>query len=214
MKAHRWRLPNDVSVVHQVESQQRALRRMLDLTRPFPVQQSVLRAQDWMRSFRLQPSALRALDVTRPYRLSGSAFLAPDITSLVRLQQERLRELMDPQLPVLRYHEWLRSAVAPSALAELASYRADLASWMATAIPGDGVVDDHDAVWFGAPSWDVLVWELQTLLKSLETITSTLGVAKVGLHAPVSDALLAVMLLLVVVGELALHVAHGPPDGP
>lgn len=67
--------------------------------------------------------------------------------------------------------------------------------------------DDEGGVWFGVESWSALVWELVTLLKALEFITTGMWAAKGVLKAPIPISVLYLASMAVVAGELAARFA-------
>lgn len=96
----------------------------------------------------------------------------------------------------------------PEGLAEqMAAYQAGLLADLTSTIPAEADDDEVDKVWFGAESWSRLVWEMVTILKCAELITTGMTAARAELDAPFPDGVLYLLWIFIAAGELAAHFA-------
>lgn len=212
-----------------------AVKRMLDQQRRLAewLQPRVLRMVEQQQRLAeaMQPAITRTVEQQRQL----AELMQPSVIQTLE-QQRRLAELVQPsvqrivenqrQLERLLRPAWAdaQARLAPfadgAALEAFLDYQQTLASRMVEFAEADALEVDTDEaidpdVWFGARSWAYLLWEIEGLLKTLELLTAGLGAARLTLNAPISEAYLAVIVMLIVAGELALYFAKGgPEDGP
>lgn len=118
-------------------------------------------------------------------------------------RQERIASFMEsPGFRSLRDHleEWQEQLSAPF-VRQIESYQTDLV---------DRVVAAEQDIAAPTPSWSVLLWEMEGLLKTLELLTAAMAGAKSQLDFPVPGVILALLVMLFTVAELAIWLAKGP----
>lgn len=118
-------------------------------------------------------------------------------------RQERIASFMEsPGFCSLRDHleEWQEQLSAPF-VRQIESYQTDLI---------DRVVAAEQDIAAPTPSWSVLLWEMEGLLKTLELLTAAMAGAKSQLDFPVPGVILALLVMLFTVAELAIWLAKGP----
>jgi hypothetical protein len=146
--------------------------------------------------------------ILRSARTSG---LLDSLNSRQQEFQDQLLASIDTSRAMERmYRNWkLR---LPSGLAEqMVSYQARLIADFASETQV-GVVDEESTeAWFGAESWDRLVWEMVTILKCAELMAAGMTAAKAKLGAPFPDAILYLLWIFIAAGELAAHLTKGAP---
>lgn len=194
--------------------------------------QGILEQQQRIREMVESPGLRMIQDQSRRVR----DMVDPPVLRRIREQNERYRGLVDP--PVLRrmrdqqrrletymqspFYRSLRedreswdSLLSAPLVDQIADYQVDLAERVREATTSEVTVDSPEGleeVWFGAPSWAVLLWEIEGLLKSVELITAAMTTSKVALDAPIPDVLLALIVMVIGAAELALWLAKGAPD--
>lgn len=163
--------------------------------------QAMLQAHDARIRMLMNPLALERIRQQQRRALTLTDSAAWDRVREYQRRAERMVVLMDP-------------ASGPAFSSFAASYASDVAARVVApaATSGAALEPESDQVWLGAASWTQLLWELEFVLKLMELTTAALVVAKVGLAAPAPGALIAVIFMLIVLGEAAAFLAKGRPD--
>ena len=128
---------------------------------------------------------------------------SPVFTQLWEQQHQMAAVLSGPALDhLLRYQEELEDRIIQLAAQDLLA---------------DDVLDEDEVstqlAWFNARSLQLLLWEMEGLLKVVEVLTAAgFATNEVSGVEVVDQTFLAVMVMLVLVAELVLWSAKGPPD--
>ena len=133
---------------------------------------------------------------------------SPTMRLILGNQQRISLVFQSPLLRLLREQpaRW-DALVTPSVVAQVESYQADLIVRVAEASESEQEEGGQAPAWFGAPSWSVLLWEIEGLLKALEVLTSALTAGKMALDAPIPTAVIALLLMLCAAAEFSLWLA-------
>lgn len=170
---------------------------------------------------KLNETLLPAFRTGRAHQESLAKTFEPAMRQLHEQNERVAKVLSEPLLEQMReQQDRLREILSGPALGEVLDYQERLAARLvdyATELPVDEVdliVEDAvegPARWFGARSWQFVTWEVEGLLKTLELLTASMYLANTAMaDQPFPEPWLAVLLMLVVAGELAVWFATRP----
>jgi small-conductance mechanosensitive channel len=186
-----------------------------------PVLEALRRQEEQIRQITTEPPALEAIRKHQEQiqELNESPFL-----DAMRKQQEQIQKLtQSPQFVQLAQQQqemakfWANEPLEPfgrfreEVAVDALRYAEDEAK--EETLPGASEASHARDPLFTFKASQYLLWQLQGLIKVLEILSATGGVANEFAEDPlVSGKLLAVMLMVALIGELMVWIAHRPPE--